>query len=550
MKELKKVCAYCRVSTNSKDQENSFENQKDYFERELSKENGFDLIDIYSDKGLSGTDFRKRDGFNKMLYDAGLDRIEASARSNEIRNKYITSTYVITDRTPKFKYIYVKNSSRFARNTEVNVILNRLRDKGVYVYFLDLNKSTEDPNDNIMLNFMFSIDERESIDKSNKVRFGAGESAKKGKIRVGNQLYGYNYNKEENTLRIIEEEASVVKEIFDLRLEGKGCRQIANELRERNIKTRSGSYFRENVILRILKNPIYTGKVVRNKYDCSTLFGNNQRKLKDRDEWIVQDSNRVDKIIDDDTFDKVFKLIKENYSEGMGIYRGNTKYSGKIKCAKCMKNYTMNRDVKTRKYGDYIREFYNCSTKKSKGTKYCDNKNHKVEEFDRIIKEYCDGYYRKLATSLYSEANDLFEFKKDIILKEDLNCEKMNVIKEEIKKHKNKLNILIDKLLEDDSDIIKDIFEERKIKITTDIKELEKKLHYYSENETERLQRINKINKLLNYLRDECNNINEVIDEDKFIKDDLVYFIVDMDRIKILTQIEVTFNNLIELLNE
>ena len=67
------VCAYCRVSTNSLAQEDSFEYQKNYFEREIAKDERYELVRVYAEKGLSGTSLLKRPEFNEMINDAGVD---------------------------------------------------------------------------------------------------------------------------------------------------------------------------------------------------------------------------------------------------------------------------------------------------------------------------------------------------------------------------------------------------------------------------------------------------------------------------------------------
>ena len=78
-----RVCAYTRVSTDSKDQENSFENQKISFERTLSNKDGYELINIYADKGLTGTQLHNRPEFKKMILDAGLDVVETKGKSKK-----------------------------------------------------------------------------------------------------------------------------------------------------------------------------------------------------------------------------------------------------------------------------------------------------------------------------------------------------------------------------------------------------------------------------------------------------------------------------------
>ncbi|MGK5512278.1 recombinase family protein [Brevibacillus formosus] len=103
---LIRVVAYCRVSTSTKDQLNSFENQQGYFKREISKKDNMELVETYADRGLSGTTMGKRKEFLRMLYDAGVDWVI-------VKGKVLLTQ---SNREPKFERILVSNTSRFARN--------------------------------------------------------------------------------------------------------------------------------------------------------------------------------------------------------------------------------------------------------------------------------------------------------------------------------------------------------------------------------------------------------------------------------------------------
>lgn len=133
-KKLTKVVCYGRVSTKSSSQLESLEHQEQYFRKKLTKNNGYDLVDVYIDKGLTGTDFKNRDEFNRMIKDAGVDIKIDSAELGEKRNRYIKANYFPTTRKPKYEMIYVKNSSRFARNLEVIGIIRALKQQGVNIF--------------------------------------------------------------------------------------------------------------------------------------------------------------------------------------------------------------------------------------------------------------------------------------------------------------------------------------------------------------------------------------------------------------------------------
>ena len=212
-------------------------------------------IGIYADRGISGTSL-KRPQFNKMLTDAGLD----------IENGYS----IVAE--PKFDLILVSNTSRFARNVSVDIILKALANNHVYVHFLDLDKTTENPDDITYIQLFSVFDERESRDKSRKVLFGIEQGIKNGNIHSHGNIYGYKYYpKPENRLEIVEHEAEIVRLIFDLYVnQGLGLYRIANYLKQSGIKTKKGKDFSDRGIRLILSNITYTGCGVRKKYTEGT----------------------------------------------------------------------------------------------------------------------------------------------------------------------------------------------------------------------------------------------------------------------------------------
>lgn len=539
-KKLTKVVCYGRVSTKSSSQLESLEHQEQYFRKKLTKNNGYDLVDVYIDKGLTGTDFKNRDEFNRMIKDAGVDIKIDSAELGEKRNRYIKANYFPTTRKPKYEMIYVKNSSRFARNLEVIGIIRALKQQGVNIFFEDIGKSTKNDGDELVINILLMMDERESKDKSTKVKFGAKATAENGKIRVGRELYGYDFNKEENTLRIINDEADVVRLCYKLRLENKGCRQIANELRDRNIKTRKGVEFRPNVLSRMLQNPIYTGKVVRNKWSCTHTFGNNSTVLRDKSEWIVQDSDRVDKIISDEDFDKVQELISNASTSKKGVYKGTKEFSGRIVCEKCGKYYVRNSD----KLADGTKKiFYNCSTKKQHGVKACDSRNIKDTEIEKLIELFIqDGKYKKTVKNFIeliikeqSKENPTLYIDKD----EQARIEKIN---EQINNYKVMLSKLTDVFLMDNSDTAKETFMIKKQEVDVKVKELEDELKKLTATEEERKLKDDKLQKLKDDLYKSQEKVPNQISREKFIRDYLSYFIVKKNgELQIMTKMHVTF---------
>lgn len=386
-----KCVAYARVSTDSKDQENSFDNQKSYFENRLSNTEGYSLVSecgtvkdgvtkgIYADKGLTGTKLNNRPEFNQMLKDAGIDVIETyTSKDRRLKKKHII--YEVSEREPKFDEIWIKNTSRFARNTLSFEIIQKLRDKGVHIYFVEQNINTKDVGSDFLLKLFQLFDEQDSRDKSLKVSSGIREGARRGKISSNSKLFGYQYIQSENRLEIIPEEAEIVRLIYSLYTEGYGIRRIINKLDERGITTRLGKSFVKNTIKMILINEKYAGRNERLKYNTGTVFHKESYpKLRPVGERMPVETDKIPAIISGELFDQCQELLKGkvNYINQKGIYKGFTEYGGLIYCGVCGKAYNGNVDRGKR--------FYNCSTKKKKGTGVCSNKNIYVKDLQALL---------------------------------------------------------------------------------------------------------------------------------------------------------------------
>lgn len=498
MSEKLRVVAYARVSTSTKDQENSFENQKTYFEREIAKNPDWEFVGIYADKGLSGTTTNKRKEFLQMIYDAGID----------IKEHKGEQVYIVSDRKPKFDLILVKNTSRFARNINVVDLLRKLRQKGVYVHFLDIGKSTQNEADFVFIEMLMVFDENEARDKSRKVRFGHMEGALKGVLMTNNRLYGYR-KIDKFTLEIIPEEAEVVRFIFEKYAEGYGMRQLVKLLDEKGYKTREGKSFNVNTIKKILSNPIYMGHVVRNRYTTGTIFVNKSSpKLLPKDKWIIH-KHKIPAIISEELFYRCEQIRKGRvsiYNSGKNI--GTSLFAGKIFCGKCGSPYHHNTDRG--------RPFYNCSLKKKKGAQACDNPNisekklialvtQKTQEMIELInrkKENIKELVREIVNILEEKINaDDSENKFD---NEELDFLSLEELKES--KDKEKLLQKLDEIAQKekklvdlylDGNISKEIFEEKKKELENERKITEAKL-----NEHEYIKKVykNRIYILKRYL--------------------------------------------------
>jgi site-specific DNA recombinase len=402
------VCAYCRVSTNSKDQKNSFDNQKNYFEKIERESEIYDLGKIYADEGISAVSLKKRDDFLNMVHDCGIDvKIDG--------NDYMYKTD--NNREPIWKKILIKDISRFSRNLDTISLVRALRRKGVSIVATNIGMEFATEQDEFNLSLLLTFAQHESVDRSKKVKFGLQRSAEEGKVKMAQPLYGYEYDPETKDIYVVEYEAEIVKMIFSLYVdENLGLRKIMQILKEKGIKTRQGNDFGYSTLSRMISNRKYCGDIVYLKYDSGTVLNKyTSHKIRPEEDWVIIENGIDNPIISREIFNNA-QEIRLSRAEDNGNYRGrkhaNTEYSNLIKCGNCGAYYGRNKAN-----GEY---FLNCMTKKRYGVKECDYPNIKVTDLDEIIEKIGEQ-------SLY----------KSIIYNKNEKIELLNNLKEQLK---NKIN--------------------------------------------------------------------------------------------------------------
>ena len=235
----KRVCAYCRVSTDSREQQNSFIAQTAYYEELIGKRSDWEYAGIYADEARSGTKLQKRDDFLRMIKDCEAGKVDM---------------------------IITKSVTRFARNTVDSIkAIRKLKLLGVAVFFEKENINTLFESSEMLLTILSSLaqGEAESISTNNK--WAAVKRFQEGSFKIGTPAHGY-VKDENGELVIDEQEVETVRYIFKQYLNGKGSYVIARELTEKCIQTiRSAEKWSEGVVKEILLNPIYTGNLILQK---------------------------------------------------------------------------------------------------------------------------------------------------------------------------------------------------------------------------------------------------------------------------------------------
>lgn len=416
----KRCVAYARVSTDKKDQQNSLQNQKTYFQRELEHDKSLKFVHmnidgmcedgVYYDEGRSGTKL-SRPAFDRMLEDAGLQAIV------DADNDKKTVAYKVVNK-PKFDLIFVKDTTRFARNVSADAILKTLAENNVFVRFLDINKTSESNEDMTYIQIFLSFAERESRDKSVKTHFGFAEGARQGRIYTDSKLIGYTLDKENNCLIVNEEQAKLVRLIFDLYTEeGLGQQVICNRLADMGYFNSNGNKYGRSTIRRILQNEKYCGENNAGRYAYVGLFSKRTGKLTPYDDPVRQEARKAQQkqleqgivkipaIISKEQFDKAQRITEANritYNTNCS-YHGTTDYARKIKCGCCGAWYTAG----CRKYMPSLgmmNRYYSCKHRtvydEANGIPKCNNPSIKEAQLDKWLNS--NAYYNHRMQSVIS----------------------------------------------------------------------------------------------------------------------------------------------------
>ena len=356
-----KIAAYCRVSTEKEAQIDSLEKQIEFF-NEFTKKNGYELYKLYADEGISGKQIKHRKQFQAMMQDA---------------------------KAHKFERVVVKDVSRFARNTvDLLQSIRELKSYGIQVDFLN-NGEVMEGGSEFILTILGAMAQQESANMSKRVKFGKDITAKKG--RVPNLVFGYDKIPDEKyILKINEEEAKIVKEIFESYVyKGMGTTKIAWELNDKGIRTKkTKSKWVQTSIVRMLKNPIYTGRITNKKSEITDFITGTRKDLPE-DEWIIVEKPEM-RIISDELFNRAQDILAQRSNEfKLNSKREKTEYvfSTLIYCKHCGYSFRRIKRKYTTDGPEYIR--WVCSGRNSMGVNHCPNTTViDEEELLNAIKEY------------------------------------------------------------------------------------------------------------------------------------------------------------------
>ena len=348
--EIKKlqVCAYVRVSTNSDEQEDSFDRQVEYYTQYIRQRDDWEFVGIYTDAGITGTSANKRREFKRMLDDCRAGKIDK---------------------------ILCKSIARFARNAADTLkYLMELKELGISVVFETQNIDTMTAGGEVLTTVLAALAEQESRTLSTNVKWAIQKKFQNGEIML-NYTNFLGYTRDENiNLVVVPEQAVIVRRIYKKFLYGYSATNIANRLNADCIPTPSGKVgkWSSAVVLNILQNEKYHGDAILGKtYKLDVLSKKRYANHGQSEMYYVENSHPA--IISKEDFDLVQAELRNRQHGSNGSKTDDIRYSSKYAfskkfiCGECGGLYR--RYAQTIK-GEYVPTWV-CATHKLKGIEAC-----------------------------------------------------------------------------------------------------------------------------------------------------------------------------------
>ena len=449
-----RVAAYCRVSTDSDDQVNSFIAQVKYYNDFIRISDGMELVDIYADEGITGTSVNKREEFKRMIKDSRLGKIDR---------------------------IYVKSVTRFARNSlECIENIRILKQNGTSVYFENDGIDTDSMNSEMILFIKSAFAQSEALSGSKRVATACRMRMEQGTFVTTSAPFGYKLT--DKQLIVVPEEAQIVKEIYKLFLQGLGVNKIVTELNE---TAKKYAPWKCEHIRYILRNEKYIGDSLwQKKYTPTILPLKSKRNKGEVDKYYTEDTHEA--IIDKAIFNKVQQMINKRAKKVSDRAKPTKReYTQMIFCGDCGRVYKAKGQIEDHRWGcsatglegrtcrttpvtenDIEKTFVNMYNRLKQNTENVLKKTYyQLTDAKRRIALGIDGIYEidKEIADLSNENSMYVKFYQQNMVDEVTYREQTGVVSKRI----NELRIRRQKLLHEDEDeacidLLKNCIEELK----------------------------------------------------------------------------------------
>ncbi|PTL09852.1 recombinase RecB [Staphylococcus gallinarum] len=396
-----KIALYSRVSTSEQSEHGySIHEQEQVLIKEVvNNYPGYDY-ETYIDSGISGKNIEGRPAMKRLLQDVKDNKIEMVL---------------------SWKLNRISRSMRDVFN-----IIHEFKEHGVGYKSISENIDTSNASGEVLVTMFGLIGSIERQTLISNVKLSMNSKARSGEAITG-RLLGYRLSlnplTQKNDLVIDENEANIVREIFDLYLNhNKGLKAITTILNQKGYRTINQKPFSVFGVKYILNNPVYKGYVRFNNHQNWAV---QRRSGKSDENDVILVKGKHEPIISEEIFDQVHeKLVSKSFKPGRPI-GGDFYLRGLIKCPECGNNMVCRRTYyKTKKSKERtIKRYYICSLFNRSGSSACHSNAINAEVVERVINVHLNR--------ILSQPNVI----KDIAT---------NVIAELKGKHNTKSNIMID----------------------------------------------------------------------------------------------------------
>jgi Site-specific recombinases, DNA invertase Pin homologs len=487
-----RVAPYCRVSTNSEDQLESYESQVAYYKALVQEKKEWTLVDIYADKAITGTLVIKRDGFQRLINDCLNGDIDM----------------VIT-----------KSISRFARNTlDTLRYVRMLKERNIAVFFEEENINTMTMDGELLLVILSSVAQQEVENTSGHVKKGLKMKMSQGELVGFQGCLGYDYHPEDKSLTINEEEAKIVRYIFQRYIEGAGGSMIAGELERMGVKTKRGTpTWATTTVMGIIKNEKYKGDILQGKtFTVDPITKRRLDNFGEEDQYYMKDHHEP--IISAEMFEQARQIrlrrsaVRSSFAKNGGKrekFSRKYAFSCMMECGFCKSTLTRRSWHSGTEYNKVI---WQCVKSTKSGKQNCPDSKGIPEE--AIEKAFVESY--RLLCSDNKEVVDLFLKNIEETLNNTNIQKELSQIEKSIESIERKKDKLLDMRLEENLD--KESYETKYAELLQELDEKVKKrdqLKSTLEEEVSIKQRLSEFKKVLER--------NEVLDTfDRFVFESVV----------------------------
>lgn len=348
-KVIKNVGAYCRVSTDTEEQQGSYNSQVNYYTEKIKSTPGWRFVKVYGDEGISGTNADNRPGFQEMMQDCENGKLDL---------------------------IITKSISRFSRNVTVTLeVARKLRDKDIGIFFEKENLNTLHYTSESLLAIFSSLAQAESESMSENIKMGREFKYKNGECCYNmGKVFGFNQDSD-GIVTINEEQAVVVKHMYEGYLNGMSIGGIIKDLQERKIPSPTGKEkWSPGTVERILSSEKYKGDfLTRKTFTVDPISKKKKKNTGQVSQYLI--TNHHPAIIEPEMFDMVQSemarrgcIKKNDKKKHYGKYSGKFPFNNLIICGDCGAKYR--RTMWVEKNGDkkYV---WRCVNRIQDGKDYC-----------------------------------------------------------------------------------------------------------------------------------------------------------------------------------